>query len=94
MLLEFFVDALDPTIAFVIEPPEQFRIEADFGGVNRRRHLAALANNRPHRLVTEAKLTGDLTRRQAFLVQEEDGFTLVRSDHGIGGEFGERRWCD
>ena len=90
LLLEFFVDALDPTVALAVELAQEFGIQLGFGGVRPLGHLAALANDEVDGFATEAELTGDLSHRNSFLVQEEDGFTRVGFDHGIGSGFCER----
>ncbi len=80
--------ALGVALTLLVQLAEQVRIQHDFRGPNGRGHLPGLGDDPPHGSAAEPELPGDGPLGDPFLMQEEDRFTCVRSDHGAFGWFG------
>jgi len=79
---EFFVDTLDPPLAFGMKLAEKVRFHLYFVLAHRVGHGAAVLDDVRHRLPAHLQATADLPQTHAFLMKDDDRFALVRTDHG------------
>ena len=79
---------VNATPALLMETAQQLRIDLLFVPAGSHRHHAFAGNDGPDGVPAESQSTGNLPHAHAFLVEQEDCFTLVRFDHGVLSDFG------
>src|SRR6266571_1346545 len=83
LLDQFLVHALSESVAFLIKPLQQVRINLDLVGARVQRHLALSGDDRSNRVRAHPELAGDLVAADPLLVQQEYRLALVRIDHAV-----------
>ena len=80
---KFFVHTLNAPVALPVQSAQQFLIDVALVLTDGLGHLSALGDDGPDSVAANLEPPGDLPQAHAFLVQQEDRFTLVRFDHGV-----------
>lgn len=81
-LQELLMDPLPPALAFIEQPPEKILVDVDLVSAHPSRHLASLADDLAHDGAADIQPPGNLPHAHTLLVEEEDGLTHFRFDHG------------
>jgi hypothetical protein len=87
LLGELFMHALDAATALPVKGAQQLRIDLLLVPAHGLGHLPLLGNDGAHRSAADPQSPGNLALAHAFLVEQEDCFTLVRFDHGVVSYF-------
>ncbi len=77
------MDPLDPTFAFLVQTFEKPLINVDLVLSYAIGHLALLLDHHSHRIAADFQSAANLPQGHSFFVQQKNGSTLVRFDHGI-----------
>src|SRR5437016_14082487 len=85
--------ALNTALAFLVEPPQKLLIDALLVRACGLGHEALLVDDGPDGVAAYAQSPGDLPHTHPFVVEQENGFTLVRFDHGVALNYGAMRGC-